>query len=176
VLSLARNGLTDLQGLQVSGMELYFQDNELTRLEGVVLDAFYDFGILDLSNNRLDSLSGARLHSGEALRLGGNRLTGFSADWQVTAPILYLNDNQLRDTANVNLPETVELILRRNLLTDIGGLLEANAPLLQSVDLRENCLDTSEGSKAGQDIKGLQERGIRVEYEPQRDLNAPPCR
>src|SRR5690606_10043178 len=84
---------------------------------------------------------------------------------------LSIEDNQIADTTVLGrLPALIYLNLARNRIRDISSLV-ANSGIGAGdiVRLDLNCLDLSPGSPDMNDINALLDRGVSVNYEPQRD-------
>ncbi|TVR88667.1 MAG: leucine-rich repeat domain-containing protein [Trueperaceae bacterium] len=84
---------------------------------------------------------------------------------------LYAWSNEIADISVLaSLPDLVTVVIPGNALSDIGALV-ANAGFAAGAQLNVawNCLDVTPGSANRNDIDALVDRGVAVEFEPQRD-------
>jgi Leucine-rich repeat (LRR) protein len=120
----------------------------------ITCGALEDIDSLDARGLQIRSLSGLQ-HARNLVRLD-------------------LGDNKIRDlTALGRLEHLTQLRLDGNLIADLRPLLR-NKLLATglALDVARNCIDLVEGSDGAEAIETLKERGIAVEYRPQKASSA----
>ncbi len=184
-------GLTNLTWLSLTDNQI----SDLTSLQGLTsLEHLY------LYNNQISDLTSLQgLTSLTTLSLFGNQISDLTPLQGLTSlPSLYLQDNQILDlTPLQNLVSLSMVGLSNNQIVDLTPLqgltnltilnIDGNeitdiSPLVantgigsgNTVDVRENCLDLSDGSSAMLDVQTLAARGTNVLYQPQKALDTTP--
>jgi len=148
-LEKERYGITDLAGLEYC--------TNLTHL--------------DFKYNKISDISPlSSLNNLKILRLFGNEISDIAPlSALLNLTILDISLNQISDVSPlVGLTNLKSLHINFNQISDISTLVE-NSGLGEgdAVFIGWNNIDVTEGSEDMQNIKTLQNRGVRVEYEPQ---------
>lgn len=165
-------GLTSLQKLSL-------WKNQIAEIA-----ALTDLGnllIVDLENNRVRNLTAlAKLSGLQELYLGNNQFGEIGALANlVNLNRLYLSDNRIEQSvALIYLTNLRQLRLDGNALTEIGPLLQnsdgGGLGAGDELTLYGNYLDIKPGSPVMAQILTLQDRGVSVQYEPQRQSTRKP--
>ena len=203
-LNLANNNITDFAALgKLTALtKLNFSGNSITDLTGLgaALEELPKLTDLALPVNDITDLSPlAKLPSLTSLNLAVNNVTDLSPLANLTnltdldlfennasdlGPLanltsltnLGLGNNAIANVAPLaNLTSLINLDLSANTITDIASLV-SNSGLGEndSVDLRDNNLETCPSTDDGQNIGALVERGVEVEFDPPTNCGGAP--
>jgi len=156
-------GLTNLQSLRLYENKI----GDISSLAGLTRLTALDLGLNRVGD--ITALSG--MTKMRSLNLHANRIADVSALRGMTRlEKLNLRSNQLSDVSALGgLASLRSLRLAANRISDIKALGQLTH--LGDLDLRRNVLDMGAGSGAMSVIKSLEERGVQVWYEPQRNVS-----
>ena len=173
-LDAKKKGIVSLSGIEhlKNLRELDLDDNQISDLSP--LAGLARLKELDLENNNISNLSPlANLINLEELDFEKNKVTDISPlSKLIKLKELEFEYNQVSDiSVLVNLIKLKELDFSNNKVSDISALVNnTGINTGDEVDMRYNYLDLSAGSKDMQDINTLISRGVKVNYNPQRNL------
>ncbi len=136
------------------------------------LETLTSLEVLYFRGNQVSDISGVEnLTNLRRVDFGGNQVTDISAVENLTnLEELYFEENEVSDISAIeNLTNLEVLYSRGNQVTDISALV-ANEGFGSGdeIDMRENYLDLKD-SDILDDIDALKDRGVELEYEPQRE-------
>ncbi len=158
-VDLGENEISDLSPLASLERlaELRLPQNEISDLSP--LSGLGGLRVLELCHNQVDGLGPlSGLANLMFLTLDGNEISDIAPLSELLGlASLRLNQNRIMDIS--------PLVAN----SDAGGLGEGDR-----VELRSNYLDLAPGAQALADVEVLVDRGVEVEYEPQRELGAVP--
>ena len=161
----ALSGLTNLAGL-------YLLDNEIVDISP--LSGLINLTVLRLTWNEIVDISAlSGLTNLTTLWLYGNEIIDISTlSGLINLTKLDLYDNEIVDiTALSGLTNLTWLDLQNNQIRDIAPLVNnAGIDSDDIVHLRNNLLAITPGSPSRLDIEALQDRGVNVEFDPQKPL------
>lgn len=164
--------LTDINTL----VSLKMDNNSIQALPD--LSGLNNLEVLSLNENQISDISGlAGLTGLKALFMGNNQISDISALDKLTGlQILDLKDNSI---AEIHALEKLYALwgvdLAGNQITDISSLVvnsRGGNRYQVLIELSNNLLDVSAGSKTMEDIETLLNMGAMVSYEPQQQLSS----
>ncbi|MBO8166587.1 MAG: leucine-rich repeat domain-containing protein, partial [Kosmotoga sp.] len=181
-LDLESNQITDIMPLQnlTNLSQLILNNNQITDI--TPLQNLTNLYALDFASNQitdLDPLHG--LTNIERLYIGYNPIPKTEIeflhnwDWLTELGLEGLNLTSSDISFLQNLTNIYFLDLDHNNIEDIQPLVDnAGIGNYDSVYIRYNYLDITEGSEDMEDINALKDRGVNVYYDPQNSLPQPP--
>lgn len=132
---------------------------------------------LNVSYNIIETLNGIEgLSNLKYLYAGHNKIETIEELKELTH-LTYIDlwGNHIKDITPLQYVENIEtLLLDHNVISDIGALVN-NSGIGQDdfVNVANNYLDITEGSKDMQDIQTLRNRGVEIYYRPQNEMTKP---
>ncbi len=173
-LEVEKRGITSLAGIEhlKNLRELDLEDNRISNL--LPLSGLTKLKELDIEDNLVSDISPlSNLVNLKELDFSENKVSDISAlSSLINLEELDFEDNLVSDISVLeSLIKLKELDFEKNQVSDISPLVR-NTGLGNGdeVDMRYNKLDLSTGSKNMQDINTLISRGVKVKYNPQRNL------
>ncbi len=171
-LSLGSMGLVDISFLsELKNLKtLGLSHNKISSLSSI--SELTKLKRLSILNNEISDISPLyKLTNLELLHFTRNNVSDISTLANLTnLELLVLSENEIKDISVLsNLNNLILLIISNNEITDISPLVDNDGfNSGDRIDMTENHLDITEGSEDMTNIQKLKDRGVNVEYDPQR--------
>ncbi len=168
VFGAAQLGITDLSGIEhcKNLTELIIHFNQISNISA--LSSLHNLNHLHLGGNQISDISPlSPLTNLTYLKLENNQISDISPLATLNnLTVLKIRFNKISDISPLaSLTNLDELDLNNNQISNISPLVENNGlGKGDQLQLVNNNLDLSEGSEDFENIRILEERGVRVEY------------